>query len=392
MGGEGPRKRALPGREQVEVATSSSTALVPAAADRTRLGHQNMFKLARCSPSATVYGLKRSDCALTVRAERKRNVAAKPVTPPPLGPHRTDSMNQNPILSSLKVLSRAGKRSGSAEGARNVQSVSVPSCKLQRTGSAPSTAPEPSRVDIPERETPQTTVVENSLVGASAGGSGERLETSPRADAEPALNQPANQQTGNDSPGSATVADHEAPRLTQTPARRRPGGRRRGNGGGSGGARARVAPQPAATVPAQPQANTSNRRGRIPQGVPAEVRSDWSRTVVRCLEDAVDAATYRTGQHAAQRIQGTLRSLADLPERVLADKCASRSRARRILARLKRMGEGLPLDDEEDVVIGPAHRGLRRRRVSEQDQLAKRIERHVSGSPPRSGSPRPPDQ
>ena len=76
--------------------------------------------------------------------------------------------------------------------------------------------------------------------------------------------------------------------------------------------------------------------------------------------------------------QRALEALALLPEQVLADGGASRSRARRILARLRRIDEGLR-PENEDETGDPTPRGpRRRRRMQEQERLAARIQRHLS--------------
>ena len=96
------------------------------------------------------------------------------------------------------------------------------------------------------------------------------------------------------------------------------------------------------------------------------------------LEDVVDAANHALGVAAAARLDGALEALAALPVRILADNGSSRSRPRRILARLQRISEGQLLADEEDEEQWPAASGSRRRRVPDQVKLAGRIERHAS--------------
>jgi hypothetical protein len=117
------------------------------------------------------------------------------------------------------------------------------------------------------------------------------------------------------------------------------------------------------------------------------VHSDWARAVTRCLEDVIDASSNALGAGGAARFQRALEALAMLPDRVLSDKGASRSRDRRILARLRRIADGQRLDDE-DAGEEPGHTppGTRRRRVSEQAQLARRIERHVSAGSIKRGA------
>lgn len=102
--------------------------------------------------------------------------------------------------------------------------------------------------------------------------------------------------------------------------------------------------------------------------------------MTRCLEDVVDASTNAIGAGAANRLQCALEALAALPGRILADTGASRSRPRRILARLRRIAEGQLLDDEEEeeMGLGPAPSGSRRRVVPEQAKLVGRIEGHAS--------------
>ena len=92
----------------------------------------------------------------------------------------------------------------------------------------------------------------------------------------------------------------------------------------------------------------------------------------------MDAANNALGVAAAARLDGALEALAALPVRILADNGSSRSRPRRILARLQRILEGQPLVDEEDEEQGPAASGSRRRCVPDQVKLAGRIERHAS--------------
>ena len=173
--------------------------------------------------------------------------------------------------------------------------------------------------------------------------------------------------------------------------------KRRGNGGLRGqapgtaagrqaaaaqGARAAVNPPAgAAAAPLQQHADPEARaqaRGRVSQSVPAAAHADWARASVRSLEDMVDAANHALGVAAAARLDGALEALAALPVRILADNGSSRSRPRRILARLQRISEGQLLADEEDEEQGPAASGSRRRRVPDQVNLAGRIERHAS--------------
>ena len=92
----------------------------------------------------------------------------------------------------------------------------------------------------------------------------------------------------------------------------------------------------------------------------------------------MDAANSAGGAAAAARLEGALEALAALPARILADNGSSKSRPRRILARLQRISEGQPLDDEDEEEEGPVAMGTRRRRVPEQAKLVGRIERHAS--------------
>jgi hypothetical protein len=86
-------------------------------------------------------------------------------------------------------------------------------------------------------------------------------------------------------------------------------------------------------------------------------------------------------------LQSTLEALAALPERVLDDHGASRSRDRRIFARLRRIEEGqrVDIDDERDE-LGKLPTVSCRRRVSEQALLAARIERCVSAGSIKRGA------
>lgn len=169
-------------------------------------------------------------------------------------------------------------------------------------------------------------------------------------------------------------------------------GNRRGNGGprgqaqGTGRARqtAGVVRAPAAANPTggaqQQHADPEGRaqaRGRISQSVPASAQADWARAATRSLEDVVDAAQNAMGVTGAARLEGALEALAALPARILADNGSSKSRPRRILARLQRISEGEPLNDEEEEE-GFMPMRPRRRRVPEQAKLVGRIERHAS--------------
>ena len=111
--------------------------------------------------------------------------------------------------------------------------------------------------------------------------------------------------------------------------------------------------------------------------------------MTRCLEDVVDAASNAAGNGGAARLRSALDALADLPGRVLSDKGASRSRGRRILARLRRVADGHRLDDEggdEEEGGSQGQAGSRRRRVSDQAKLAARIERHMSAGSIKRGA------
>lgn len=177
----------------------------------------------------------------------------------------------------------------------------------------------------------------------------------------------------------------------------RPG---RGRGSGRNSQRVAATPQPANTTQAaraaapQPRGNLqapAPSRGRIPQSVPASVHSDWARAVTRCLEDVIDAASDARRIGGQARLRDTLEALAVLPDRVLSDKGASRTRGRRILARLRRIANAQDLDDEdgreeEQGESTGRHTGNRRRRGSEQAKLAARIERHVSAGSIKRGA------
>lgn len=102
--------------------------------------------------------------------------------------------------------------------------------------------------------------------------------------------------------------------------------------------------------------------------------------MTRCLVNIVDVSTHGTGGGVLARQRRALEELADLPRRVLADNGASRSRARRVLARLRRIADGIRLDDETEPGAsqhGPKSRRTQRRR-SEQQRLADRIARYLS--------------
>jgi hypothetical protein len=105
--------------------------------------------------------------------------------------------------------------------------------------------------------------------------------------------------------------------------------------------------------------------------------------VTRALEDVADALAHATGGGAQARLTDALDALARLPERVLADKGASRSRARRVLARLRRIAEGQRTEEEDEE---PAMSGVRRRRMPEQERLAARIQRHLAAGSIRRGA------
>ena len=73
----------------------------------------------------------------------------------------------------------------------------------------------------------------------------------------------------------------------------------------------------------------------------------WSKAFTKTLQRVCDAAAFATGQHSAEELNAALEALADLPRRVLAtDGRASATRARHIAARVARMEQGLPLEDE----------------------------------------------
>lgn len=175
--------------------------------------------------------------------------------------------------------------------------------------------------------------------------------------------------------------------------RNRPRRRSGGNGGQGNGATAgrqparsqggRAAVNPRAGAPAATQQRRADPEGRaqargsIPQRVPAEARADWARAATRCLEDVVDTARGALGAAAVGRLEGALEALAALPARALADNGSSRSRPRRILARLRRISDGYSLDDEDEAE-GFASSAPRRRNVPDKVKLAGRIERHAS--------------
>ncbi len=243
-----------------------------------------------------------------------------------------------------------------------------------------------------ERPGPSSRVVQAAGLAEPVG-----VEREPRtvarageARANVPVTEPASGGNVNDSAGRTDGGTGTARRGPERPGNR--GGRGRGSARpqrqAAGAGRQQAAPPPAAAAP-QPRADppAARRRGRIPQGVPASVHSDWAVAVTRCLEDVIDAATHRQGQGATARLQSALEALAALPERVLADNKAGRSRDRRIMARLRRIAEGQRVDgDEERDELGQPPTGPRRRRVSEQALLAARIERYVSAGSIKRGA------
>ncbi|MES2940453.1 MAG: reverse transcriptase domain-containing protein, partial [Pseudomonadota bacterium] len=88
-----------------------------------------------------------------------------------------------------------------------------------------------------------------------------------------------------------------------------------------------------------------------------------------------DAAAHATGPHAAEEVHAALEALADLPRRVLAgDGRSSSARARHITARVARMEAGAPLDDEDGAGGAADTSATRRRTLSEDQLLARRIQ------------------
>ena len=96
-----------------------------------------------------------------------------------------------------------------------------------------------------------------------------------------------------------------------------------------------------------------------------------------------DAAACAIGPQAAQEVHAALAAVCSLPQQVLADSNSSKGRPRRILARLSRLADGLPLDnedeDEGDGDGAPRTRTARghRRPVSEDQRTATRIQRFL---------------
>mgnify|MGYP001787467346 CR=1 FL=1 len=446
------RKRRRDGQPGVEPDSGSTALVLPAARSpsRSRLGSQNVAKLARLSVSATVFGAKRACDVPSVRKVRSRAVVQQCAPAAPHGTGKETSLLKKRFHSLLCEKGSVEARACAVQG-RSLPELQVAetdcNCGADKRPAATCHAAEAPVDDVTASglfsnrsvvvsgapvadagramRTPVAAAPEapsGSLCaahGSQPGPSGEAVnvpgpssralqvagpiepavverEPPPVASAGQAARanvpvpEPASGGNVPDTAGRAEGGTGSAPR--------RAGGNNRG-GRGRGSARpqqpaaaagrAPPAQQPAAAAP-QPRAEPpgeAQSRGRIPQGVPASVHSDWAQAVTRCLEDVIDAATHVRGQGGAARLQCALEALAALPERVLADKGASRSRDRRILARLRRIGEGQRVDGEEEGdVLGQPPTGPRRRRVSEQALLAARIERHVSAGSIKRGA------
>ena len=191
------------------------------------------------------------------------------------------------------------------------------------------------------------------------------------------------------SAGASGSAGGQRQRGTARPSQRVGGRRQRGGRDGRANPRAHAQPGARNAPPApQPPGPSGQRqqhgRARIPQNVPATARADWSGAVTRALEDVADAVAHASGGGAQARLSEALDAVARLPERVLADRGAQRSRARRVLARLRRIAEGQHVEEEVEGSATPV--GARRRRMPEQERLAARIQRHLSAGSIRRGA------
>ena len=118
----------------------------------------------------------------------------------------------------------------------------------------------------------------------------------------------------------------------------------------------------------------------MPQTVSAAARLAWSRLLCAALRKLIDACAHAQGDGAAAEIERAIEELNDLPRRVLADHCSSSGRVRRILGRVARIEQGLPLLDEiGDNAADAAAPAAPRRRVTlgEEQRLAARITQHL---------------
>ena len=153
-----------------------------------------------------------------------------------------------------------------------------------------------------------------------------------------------------------------------------PRGRGRGTDARAGLRRAAAQPQP-------PPRASPRTRADVPQQVPQHARAAWGRLVADTLENIIDAAASASGPQAAELLDRKINALADLPRRTLADGGASKGRDRRVLARIERVSAGLPLEDEGDAAdtgAGAASAPTHGTRLSEDQRLAARIQRHLN--------------
>ena len=160
----------------------------------------------------------------------------------------------------------------------------------------------------------------------------------------------------------------------------RPAGRgnsRRLLGDGLVGLRRAAAQQP------PPAAVNTGPRRRVPQSIARAAHPAWAAEAAERMRKIMDAAASAIGPDAAQEVHAALAGVCSLPQQVLADNNSSKGRPRRILARLSRLAEGLPLndenDDEDDIGGAPRAHTTRgqRRPVSEDQRTATRIQRFL---------------
>lgn len=143
----------------------------------------------------------------------------------------------------------------------------------------------------------------------------------------------------------------------------------------------RAAAAQRAARPDQPAAPRPRReRAAIPQKVPFAARVAFALALARCIMDVVDAAGHARGVRAPAQVDAALDALERLPRRVLADR-SHRAPARRVLARLARIEQGEALDDDDSGDDEGAAAPAGRRRLSDEQLQAARIESLVAGGP-----------
>jgi hypothetical protein len=297
--------------------------------------------------------------------------AAARMAPPPAQPPRRSPRSRKAPETWVGIAaprSSAALAPGRGAGGRGSAVATVASTTQPPGSSPPRSPPQPTSAAGPGRGA-------GGRGGGRSGGRGRRghaatplLHSSPADTAgpsnagatRPGSSSPPSSPSGSDSPGSPPQARaRAAQRRSQNPGARNTRGLRR----------AQQTPRLQACAGPRP-------RTQIPQVIPLEAHGPWAQALGEAMRQLLDVAAYASGPQAADQVDAAMDALEDIPRRVLAtDGRSSKARARHITARVARLAEGIPLEDEEGGNGGVEAARSHRRTLSAAQLLARRIQK-----------------